>query len=188
MNLTELVNKYKTDRDASIYEEKFQHLRDSKINLCEIGIHNVRFPCASVKMWEEYFPHAEIYGFDIDNFSTECETCNRVHIFIGNQSTRDDLIAFKNEANCQFDIIIDDGSHIDGHQLTTLAILFPTLKPDGFYIIEDIHVAPHTASVFEEFVTNGEINTYWMTNEEKTFLKEKIKSCEIHSKLAIIKS
>ena len=36
------------------------------------------------------------------------------------------------------DIIIDDGSHIEEHQIFTFGVLFPKLKPGGVYIVEDI--------------------------------------------------
>ena len=38
----------------------------------------------------------------------------------------------------QFDIIIDDGNHDPEYQVKTLKNLFPLLKKDGIYVIEDI--------------------------------------------------
>jgi hypothetical protein len=40
-----------------------------------------------------------------------------------------------------FDIIIDDASHINWHQIKTIETLIPSLRPGGFYVIEDIHSA-----------------------------------------------
>jgi len=37
-----------------------------------------------------------------------------------------------------FDIIIEDGSHMWGHQITSLRTLFPFLKDGGLYIAEDL--------------------------------------------------
>ena len=37
-----------------------------------------------------------------------------------------------------FDIVVDDASHWDVHQLATLENLFPLVKPGGFYVIEDV--------------------------------------------------
>ena len=42
-----------------------------------------------------------------------------------------------------FDIIIDDGSHLDEHMWVTFLEIWPTLRPGGIYIIEDI-ISPHT--------------------------------------------
>ena len=35
-------------------------------------------------------------------------------------------------------MIIDDGSHIQDHMIKTFTILWKIIKPNGFYIIEDI--------------------------------------------------
>jgi demethylmacrocin O-methyltransferase len=40
-----------------------------------------------------------------------------------------------------FDIIIDDGSHVNGHVIETFKIMFPKLKDGGVYVIEDIQTA-----------------------------------------------
>ena len=37
-----------------------------------------------------------------------------------------------------FDIILDDGSHIVEHMILSFNTLFKYVKPGGFYIIEDI--------------------------------------------------
>ena len=41
----------------------------------------------------------------------------------------------------RYDIIIDDGSHIPGHQLTSLACLLPALNPGGLYVIEGLETS-----------------------------------------------
>jgi SAM-dependent methyltransferase len=41
-----------------------------------------------------------------------------------------------------FDIILDDGSHYDVHQLMTFQNLWHRVRPGGYYIIED--VTPHS--------------------------------------------
>ena len=42
----------------------------------------------------------------------------------------------------QFDIIVDDGSHLPWHQLFTFEIMFETwLKPGGLYVIEDVETS-----------------------------------------------
>jgi len=37
-----------------------------------------------------------------------------------------------------FDLIIDDGSHLCNHQIISAAVLSPFLKSGGLYIIEDV--------------------------------------------------
>jgi len=48
--------------------------------------------------------------------------------------------------NCEFDIIIDDGSHSVRDQLISLKYFYPYLKSEGIYVIEDLDhykVSPH---------------------------------------------
>merc|ERR1712029_878213 len=45
---------------------------------------------------------------------------------------------FISETGGNFDIIIDDGSHVPNHQLVSFETLWPSIKPGGMYIVEDI--------------------------------------------------
>jgi hypothetical protein len=40
-----------------------------------------------------------------------------------------------------FDFIIDDGSHLNAHQIETFGILWPHLKDGGTYIVEDVQTS-----------------------------------------------
>jgi hypothetical protein len=42
-----------------------------------------------------------------------------------------------------FDLVIDDGSHIASHIRASFDKLFPALRPDGWYVIEDLWTAYH---------------------------------------------
>jgi len=112
----------------------FAPKRTSVTKILEIGVQTDR----SVKMWEEYFPNAEIYGLDIDNKCKQYEK-NRVKIIIGNQNDINCLSKLPND----FDIIIDDGSHIENHVITSLNYLYENkLKIGGIYVIEDMLITP----------------------------------------------
>ena len=56
-------------------------------------------------------------------------------------STNPESVAdfMKKLGDVKFDIIIDDGSHIDTNQLKTLLNFYSYVKDGGFYIIEDIY-------------------------------------------------
>ena len=59
---------------------------------------------------------------------------------IGDQGNKDDLQKIVQASSKQgFDIIIDDGSHMNHHQIFSFTYLIPYLIPGGFYVIEDIH-------------------------------------------------
>lgn len=120
------------------YQTFFQGLRNKKLNILEIGIggdNNHRMGGASLRMWKSYFPKAMIYGIDI--FDKKFLDCKRIKTFRGDQTDEKFLISLVQETG-GFDIIIDDGSHINEHIIQSFKILFPTLKIGGMYVIEDL--------------------------------------------------
>lgn len=90
----------------------------------------------SLQMWEEFFPNAEVYGIDIDPECKKLES-GRKNISIGDQSDEVFLKGVVSDAGGYFDIIIDDGSHVPLHQLSSFNYLFPYLSQHGIYVIED---------------------------------------------------
>ena len=59
-------------------------------------------------------------------------------VHVGDASSPEDLGHVVDEAG-PFDIIIDDGSHINWQQIQTLEKLIFSVNPGGFYVVEDIH-------------------------------------------------
>ena len=113
----------------------WMHLRDIRFqvkNVLEIGVQTDR----SIRMWEEFFPNATIWGLDID---PQCErfTGDRRRIVIGDQGDRACLRRVVEAAGGSFDIVIDDGSHLVEHQFTSFDFLFPHLTEHGIYVVED---------------------------------------------------
>jgi len=131
-----LGNKYQpTKRLHNYLPHYWKHFRDIRYQVSrvlEIGVQSDK----SIKMWEEFFPNAEIYGIDIEPSCMDFQG-GRKKIFIGDQSNEYFLKGVINAAGGSFDIIIDDGSHRVIHQLKTFNILFPKLKSHGIYVIED---------------------------------------------------
>ena len=142
MTLHELGIKHGTDKVdhnyLKVYDELFSPIRDKAITLLEIGI----YKGASIKMWREYFPNGYIIGIDkaensydfVDEktFIIKADVCN-YNFLLG-----------------QYDIIIDDGSHIPEEQIAAYQKLFPLVKPGGYYIIEDIYTQ-HFGKNFYEY-------------------------------------
>ncbi len=58
----------------------------------------------------------------------------RIHIHIGDQTDR----VFLNTLKPEYDLIIDDGSHVNEWTVETFLYLFPRLKKGGIYILEDM--------------------------------------------------
>jgi hypothetical protein len=159
-DLTSLAIIYQTDKwgrhaYTPIYTQWFGPLRYKPIHLLEIGVGgNTRAHAGgnSLRMWKYYFPKGMITGIDIHDKSALKE--HRIHIYQGNQADASFLI-YVNTKEGPFDIIIDDGSHMQSHIIASFETLFPLLKPGGIYVIEDTHTSYHpsfegsTSNMFE---------------------------------------
>jgi hypothetical protein len=138
--LMQIGIKYGTDKAIGhnyikYYYELFKHKRNDVKRVVEIGVHKG----ASLRMWQEYFPNAQIYGFDIKDYGDYFnKTEKRIKTYVVDQTDSKRLNEIMTEIG-EVDIIIDDGSHIDTHQLISLNALYKWVKPFGCYIIEDIN-------------------------------------------------
>lgn len=158
MNLLELADKYLTDKGtnffdkapgeghmyAPVYDLFLSHLRDKPINLLEIGIAKG----ASLCMWQEYFKNATIVGLDIT--LSHIDKSRPLGVESGGWPDPDNIIMHQGgqtdtthldslTSSYDFDIVIDDGSHQNDHQQFTFKHIWPKLKKNSIYIIEDIH-------------------------------------------------
>ncbi len=149
-NLSDIVLKYPlTDKGpikndgtkghnyTKTYEKYFNNMIDKKLNILEIGFGGGD----SLKLWAEFFPHSNIFCID-NNLSRLKEygyiPHDRINIFYADQSISQSILDSINEMSItEFDIIIDDGSHIDSHIRVSFETLFPLLKKQGLYFVED---------------------------------------------------
>ena len=142
-NLTMLAVLHGTDKWGSHhwytphYEAHFRALRKKRLKILEIGVGGYSDPSAggeSLRMWKYYFPRSEIYALDLYDKSPLEEP--RIRIFRGNQ---DDPACLRHVAEemGRVDIVIDDGSHVNAHVITSFQTLFPLLEPGGIYAVED---------------------------------------------------
>jgi len=141
-NLTKLATIHKTDKSryhfyTPHYQRHFSPYKYKKINLLEIGVGGYEDPLAggeSLRMWKSFFPFAKIFSLDI--FDKTFLQEKRIKIFTGSQVDEDFLLKVENQAG-PFDLIIDDGSHLNEHVIKSFEILFPKLKNGGIYVVED---------------------------------------------------
>ena len=107
-SLSEKHDALKPQRYTEIYEDYFSSLRNTRLNILELGI----LKGGSLKLWAEYFPNSQVAGIDIDNVEIQ-DKSDRIHIYQGEQQDRAFLDRVRQEvAPDGFDIIIDDASHI----------------------------------------------------------------------------
>ncbi len=145
-DLISLAKHHKTDKwgshwYAQHYDRHFAPLRDRPLKILEIGVGGYDLPEAggeSLRMWRDYFPHAEIYGLDIADKTPHDEA--RIRTRVGDQSDPAVLERLHRESG-GFDIVIDDGSHICAHVVASFQILFPLLNDGGIYAVEDLQTS-----------------------------------------------
>ena len=127
-------NSDKWEHYFHIYDHLLGKFYESKVNYLEIGVQNG----GSLEIAKNLFASDSlIIGMDIDPNCKHLEGKVANQIIIGSQV--DDATLSKVSEFAPFDIIIDDGSHIQSHMIVTFFKLFPLLSQNGIYIIEDTH-------------------------------------------------
>lgn len=136
---------------ADFVERIFSHCRLSVKNVfeCGMGTNNPVLasnmtsngrPGASLRVWKEYFPNANIFGADIDKNILFSE--DRIKTFFCDQTNINSIFdMWKNMEGIEFDFMIDDGLHTFEAGVCLFDGSFHKLKDGGIYIIEDIKSA-----------------------------------------------
>lgn len=139
-SLDVIFSKYPTDKNkyhhnyTRQYESLFQKYLQKPIKMLEIGVFNGH----SIKAFRDAFKHATcILGLDISpSFKSFEDVDNHIFIEIGD-ATNMNFIEHIIEKYGTFDIILDDGSHINRDVIQSFEILFPLLNDNGLYVVED---------------------------------------------------
>jgi hypothetical protein len=182
MPLTRLANDFGSDKGTAnffkhrytfLYDLLFAPIRQLPIKMLEIGLAmggpetvqgsaDRQVDSPSVRMWLEYFPKAEIVGFDISDFSQiKHDRFTFIQGDLSNEGDYDKLVGL----DSNFHIIIDDASHASPHQQMAFRHLFDAVVPGGLYIIEDLNwqspvyesgLVPKTADFLISYFEKGE--------------------------------
>mgnify|MGYP005622150151 CR=1 FL=1 len=180
--LEELFNKYGCDKASkhlyhTVYEKEFDSIRNEAINILEVGV----FKGDSVRAWLEYFPNATIYGVDVFTRVSPREIDVLQHERVKwlkadstNIAVRDQIK--KEWPRIRFDVIIDDGLHTPAANAKTLHNLYPLLKKDGRFYIEDVWPI--------DVMTTSEMNHWWIQKypERYNILEQNKLTRELESK------
>jgi cephalosporin hydroxylase len=126
------TDKITNHRYDPFYERHLAHLRDKPIVLLEIGIEFGK----SLQMWREYFPKARIIGIDKKPYAMKFVP-KGAEGFVGDQADPAFLKSITDKAG-GFDVVIDDGGHHMAPQQASFKMLFPHVRPNGYYVMEDV--------------------------------------------------
>jgi hypothetical protein len=144
VNLHDVAKKHGTDKAehgyCGLYERLLVPHVGTPCRLLEIGI----WHGASLRMWREWLgPLALIVGLDDDpalREEHEALQAQGFQIFHGHQEDVRTLGAITT-AFGPFDIIIDDGGHYAPSQFSSFNFLWPHVRPEGWYVVEDLLTA-----------------------------------------------
>jgi len=138
--LNSLAQKFGTDKSSDIhnycnkYSKFLPFKRYDNLNIMEIGVLDGK----SLLTWQEYFYKSNILGIDINPDCKQYEDKeNRITVEIGSQADHVFLNDIMREY-APFDMILDDGSHMNEHVIFSFEHLFQSVKSGGLYVIEDI--------------------------------------------------
>lgn len=148
--LTELAVKFSCDKlythsyiETGFYADQLAKVDVRRLLEIGIGFESMIRPLvpryvhgASLKMWEEYFPQANIFSCDILPETLVNE--GLISSVVCDQYDAGDLIRMAKGFGGNFDVIIDDGCHHPLAQVTSFYTLWPYLADGGIYIIEDV--------------------------------------------------
>ncbi len=162
--LCEIAYKYGTDKCPQIrhtytpaYYELFKDRISTIKKVLELGIgypetmtHVTDYKSgASLKMWRDFFPNAQIYGADVESESMINDT--RISSFICDETKEEDIVNLLKLTGKDIDIFIDDGSHKWQHQSYLAKTILPMLNKNVTYIIEDVGFPGHIINELKEY-------------------------------------
>lgn len=173
---------------SRFYNKYFKDERSNFKSILEIGVQYGN----SLLLWDEYFPNSKVYGFDIDT-SQIIKEAKHFNVVEGDHFNLKDLDKLFEKTEKYFDLIVEDGGHEVDSQQIILGNIFKNVKPGGYYIIEDIHTSlcdknryninedrtNSTLFMLQNFQKTGKIESEFISQEQKDYLKENIEMCVV---------
>ena len=125
---------------TSIYNLLFSNIRYNNLRIGELGI----LENHSMLSWREFFPNAKLYGFEwfdsrLDKaIRDSIPNCSYFKMDVTNPLSIEEGLLY---SGGDFDILMDDSTHVFEDQIKFINVAYKHLKPGGFLIIEDILAA-----------------------------------------------
>lgn len=114
-----------------VYEQLLAPFR-KRCDILEIGIAQGM----GLKLFGEYLgPESTLTGIDISIIFDTKEFDNRFKFVVGD-ATKPEIV--EKLGGKRFDVVLDDGSHMQADQVATFNLLKNSMRSGGIYVIEDI--------------------------------------------------
>ena len=166
---------------AKIYENFLNNLRESKLNILEIGSF---YGNASAAL-NFYFKNAYIFSADI-NPDMYCYRGLRLKNFYVDSSSRESIQKNIIDKKIKYDVIIEDASHMLKDQIISFFMLFPLVEKKGFFITEEIDFPekrddmrigqkkPDLKTILMEISNKNDFKSEYITKVEKDYVLSNI--------------
>ena len=176
-------NKITAHGYSKIYEDLFKPLKDKPIKILEIGSF---YGNASAALFF-YFKNSLIHSADINPDMYKYKGL-RLNNFFVDSSSRESIIKNILNQNIEFNIIIEDASHMLKDQIISLFMLFPKIKKGGIFIIEEIDFPekkedmrarqkmPDLKTILKKIQSNEDFNSEYINKSEKEYLISNVSS------------
>lgn len=204
-DLEAFARQFDTDKQAgqneylALYLEYFQRQgieRDAPLRILEIGTNKG----SSLRMWAEYFPSAQVYGFDITRQYEIDHLLDHPRVFTSIVDAGNPVALAKEVGGVRYDIVIDDGSHEQSDQQVALGTLFRSISAGGLFVMEDLitgenwwdannynkaRITP-TRGVLQVFEQTGKLGSSVMSREQIEHIEGTYEYCEYRESPALI--
>jgi cephalosporin hydroxylase len=109
-------------------------------NVCEVGVAGG----GSLEMFRQLFPFGTVCGVDRAAEGTLLDAEHGTHahwpdgtVQVISDQAADDLPGRLQQVHRQWDLIVDDASHEGPATTRTFELLWPLVRPGGYYVVED---------------------------------------------------
>jgi hypothetical protein len=143
MSLEEIVDDSRTDKNTThsylpLYQNLLISKKDTAKNVLEVGIHRG----GSIKLWNDFFPNATVYGLDINNSDSVWEEINnkeKIILYTSTDAYNNDIFTTNFlDKNIKCDFMLDDGPHTLESMKKFIKLYSQIMTDDGILIIEDV--------------------------------------------------
>ena len=173
---------------AKIYEKYLKNNKDRISSIIELG----SFYGNASAAFFFYFKNATIYSADI-NPDMYLYRSKRLKNFFTDTSSRASIEKNIINKNIEFDLIIEDASHMLKDQIISLFILFKTLKSGGLFIVEEIDFPekredmridqdfPDLKTILKKIMNKENFNSKYINENEKLFFLDNVETIKFYN-------